>query len=278
MPFWVLRIKSSFFYLILYYVIGYRKNVVLNNLKNSFPEKSNQEIKKISKEFYLHFCDVIFETVKLLTISKSAFKKHCYVDDESIKKFNHFFDNNQTIVGVVSHCGNWEWTAITQQAYFPRMLTGAYHPLSNKNFNDFILHLRTRFGGDMVPMQQLYKRVLELREKKIPTTIGLLADQSAPPESAYWTIFLNQDTGIYNGPEKLAKKFNYPVVFLNMKKIRRSYYALSLTILTEHPNSLAAGGVTELHVKELEKNIQAQPYTWLWSHKRWKHKKPESLI
>ena len=255
-------------------MIGYRKKVVIENLKRSFPEKSEKEIDTITKQFYLHFCDVIFETVKLLTISKKEFKKRCAFDETSIKTFQYFFDKNQTIVGVMGHCGNWEWGAISHQVYFTRMITGVYHPLSNKNFDRFMLDLRSRFGGDIVAMSQLYKRLITLKQQNIDTTIGLIADQTPPPESAYWTTFLNQDTPVFNGTEKLAKKFNYPVVYLNIKKAKRGYYNLSTTVLTENPKDLPDGEISELHTKHLEKNIREQPHIWLWSHRRWKHKKP----
>lgn len=274
LPFWMLYGISNIFFLLVYYVIGYRKDVVRENLKHSFPEKSEAEIKNITRQFYLHFCDVFFETIKLLTISKSTFMKHCIMDQRSIETFNYFFDKNQTIIGVMGHCGNWEWGAIAHQVYFKRMITGVYHPLHNKNMDKFMLDLRSRFGGDIVAMSQLYKRLLILKQQNISTTIGLIADQTPPPESAYWTNFLNQDTPIFNGTEKLAKKFNYPVVFLNIKKIKRGYYTLSATTLTEQAKDLPEGQISELHTQHLEKNIREQPYTWLWTHRRWKHKRP----
>jgi KDO2-lipid IV(A) lauroyltransferase len=277
LPFWLLYGISSFFYLIVYYVVGYRKKVVVENLKRSFPEKTDDEISTITRQFYLHFCDVIFEVVKLLTISKTEFKRRCVIDEDSIKRFQYFFDKNQTIVGVMGHCGNWEWGAIAHQVYFSRMITGVYHPLSNKNFDTLMLNLRGRFGGDIVAMNHLYKRLITLRQQNISTTIGLIADQTPPPESAYWTTFMNQDTPVFNGAEKLAKKFNYPVVFLRVKKVKRGYYRLSTSVLTENPKELPDGEISELHTRELEKNIRDQPYTWLWSHRRWKHKKPANI-
>lgn len=279
LPFWILYGISSFFYLLVFYVIGYRKKVVYENLKNSFPEKSEAELKKIQKQFYVHFCDVFLETLKLLTISKEEFKRRCSLDEESIKEFRYYFKKNQTFVGVMGHCGNWEWGAIAHQVYFDqkeRMITGVYHPLSSKNFDEFMLNLRSRFGGDIVAMSQLYKRLIYLKQNNIPTTIGLIADQTPPPESAYWTTFLNQDTPVFNGTEKLARKFNYPVVYLNISKRKRGYYNLSITTLTETPAELPEGAISELHTKHLEEKIKAQPYIWLWTHRRWKHKKPAS--
>lgn len=274
LPFAVLYFFSTLLYLLAYYVIGYRKEVVFTNLRKSFPEKTEAEITYIAKQFYRHFCDTIFETVKLLTISKTVFKKRCRMDEKAIRDFTYFFEKNQTIVGVMGHCGNWEWGAIAHQVYFTRMITGVYHPLSNKNFDRFMLNLRSRFGGDIVPMQSLYKRLLTLKQQGLSTTIGLIADQTAPPESAYWTTFMNQDTPVFNGTEKLARKFNYPVVYLSVKKIKRGYYALHTNILTENPKDLPEGTISEMHTQQLEKDIREIPFSWLWSHRRWKHKKP----
>ncbi len=257
--------------------MGYRKKVVVQNLKNSFPEKTEEEIQKITKQFYKHFCDVIFETLKLYTISQENLKKRIVFTDEAIKTMNSFFDKGQSIVGVIGHVGNWEWGAISHQIYFKQLITGVYHPLSNKSFDAFMLKLRGRFGGNIVSMTALYKELLTLRQKNIPTTIGLIADQTAPPESAYWLTFLNQDTPVFVGTEKLAKKFNYPVVYLPIKKIKRGYYQMGAIVITENPKDMPDGKITELHTRELEKNIQEQPFSWLWSHRRWKHKKPANI-
>lgn len=278
LPFWIIYSISRFFYFIVYYLIGYRKAVVRENIAKSFPEKTSSERKRIEKEFYLQFCDVIFETIKLLTMSKDSFKRRCQMDENAIKTFQSYFDKNQSIIGVMGHVGNWEWAAIAHQVYFNRMITGVYHPLSNKNFDHFLYQLRSRFGGDLVSMKNLYKRLIYLKQNNLSTTIGLIADQTPPPESAYWTSFLNQDTPIFNGTEKLAKKFNYPIIYMSIKKIKRGYYQLGASVVSNHPNELADGEISEIHSKLLEQNIREQPAFWLWSHRRWKHKKPNHSI
>jgi KDO2-lipid IV(A) lauroyltransferase len=273
----VLQVFGSLLYVLVYYVIGYRKQVVYTNLKNSFPEKSDEEIKKIRKQFYKHFCDVIFEILKLMTISDEEFRRRFAFTPNAIKVIGNFEANKQSIIGVMGHCGNWEWGAIAHQFYFQQLITGVYHPLSNKNFDAFMLKLRGRKGGNIVAMKNLYRELLTLKQKNIPTTVGLIADQTPPPESAYWTTFLHQDTPVFNGPEKLAKKFNYPMIYVPLKKLKRGFYEMDAVIITEKQNELADGVISELHTKALEKNIQEQPYTWLWTHKRWKHKRPANL-
>lgn len=273
LPFWLLQVFGSGLYVLVYYVIGYRRKVVLQNLRNSFPEKSEAEIKTICKQFYKHFCDVIFEILKLMTISPKNYRKHFAFTPHAISVIKGYEDRKQSIIGVMGHCGNWEWGAIAHQFYFKQLITGVYHPLSNKNFDEFMLKLRGRMGGNIVAMKNLYRELLSLKQKGIPTTVGLIADQTPPPESAYWTTFLNQDTPVFNGPEKLAKKFNYPMIYVPVKKLRRGYYEMDCVVITDTPNELPEGRITELHCQALERNIREQPYTWLWTHKRWKHKR-----
>ncbi|MCU0360115.1 MAG: lysophospholipid acyltransferase family protein [Bacteroidia bacterium] len=273
-PFFLLYPLSNLFSFLLYYIIGYRKEVVIHNLKKSFPEKSQKEIKKITKQFYIHFVDVIFETIKLISISEKRFKSHCRFNAEALQTFESFFAKNQSVVGIMGHCGNWEWAAIAHQFYFKQRITGVYQPLSNKSFDEFMFRLRSRKGGHIIPMNQVYKQLLVLKEKNISTTLGLIADQASPPESAYWCKFMNQDSAFFYGPEKIAKKFNFPVLYLGVKKIKRGYYEMRIKVLCENPNLLKEGEITQRYVNELESDLREQPFNWLWSHRRWKHKKP----
>ena len=274
LPFPVLYFLSDGLYLLIFHVVGYRKKVVFENLRKSFPEKNESEINTIASQFYRHLCDTIFETLKVYTISKKSFARRCVFDEQSKKHFDYFIQKNTSIVCVLGHCGNWEWISISHQITFKHLLTVVYHPLSNKNFDTFMLKLRSRFGGDMVPMHGLYKRLLTLKKEGVLNTIGMVGDQTAPPESSYWTTFLNQDTPVFFGSEKLAKKFNYPMMYLSIKKTKRGYYTVSSQIISETPNTHPDGELTEIHTRLLEKDIRETPYSWLWSHRRWKHKKP----
>lgn len=278
LPFWLHHLFSNLLYYLVYYIIGYRKKVVLENLKRSFPKKSEAEIKKIRKQFYKHFCDVIFEILKLMTISKKDFRKHFAFTANGIAIISAFEARKQSIIGIMGHCGNWEWGAIAHQFYFDQLITGVYHPLSNKQFDGFMLKLRGRMGGNIVAMKNLLRELVSLRQQNIPTTVGLIADQTPPPEGAYWTTFLNQDTPVFYGPEKIAKKFNYPVIYVPVKKLKRGYYEMDAVVITENPKEDPEGAITERHTKALEKNITEQPYIWLWTHRRWKHKRPIDVL
>lgn len=274
LPFWVHHAFSNLLFVLVYHVIGYRRKVVTENIRNSFPEKTEAEIRQIRRQFYRHFCDVIFEILKLMTISDEEFRRRFAFTPKALEIIGTFEKNQQSIIGVMGHCGNWEWGAIAHQFYFRQLITGVYHPLSNKNFDTFMLRLRGRKGGNIVAMKNLYRELLRLKKENIPTTVGLIADQTPPPESAYWTTFLNQDTPVFNGPEKLARKFNYPMIYVPVKKIKRGFYEMDAVLITDSPNTLEEGKISELHTRALEKNIREQPYTWLWSHRRWKHKRP----
>jgi KDO2-lipid IV(A) lauroyltransferase len=273
LPLWLLHLKSYGLYFFVFYVFGYRKKVVYENLRNSFPSKSEEEINKIAKDFYLHFCDVIFETIKLLTMSQEAFRKHFQFDESAVKIFSGFESEGRSMVGVMGHCGNWEWGAIAFPTRFKTLITGVYHPLSDKNFDALMLKLRSRFGGNIIPMSRVYKEMLTLKQKNVPTLLGLIADQTPPPEGAYWTKFLNQDTPVFNGTEKIARKFNYPVIYVPLHKVKRGYYTMGAVLITEKPAEMPEGMISELHTRELEKNILEQPHAWLWTHRRWKHRR-----
>lgn len=274
LPFWVLHGISDLIFVILYYLVGYRKNVVMTNLRNSFPEKSEQELQKISRQFYRHLCDVMVETLKLLTISKTAFLRRFQFTPQAVSIFSALEQKDQSFVGALGHCGNWEWGSIGYRCYFNQMISPVYHPLSNKNFDAFMLKLRGRMEINLIAMNNLLRAMISLKQKKVSTFIALIADQTPPPENAYWTTFLNQDTPVFNGPEKIARKFNYPMVYISMYKTKRSHYKMDVTMLSETPNELEEGVLSKLHVSALEKNIREQPHIWLWSHRRWKHKRP----
>lgn len=271
LPMPLLYLKSSAFYIIVYYIIGYRKKVVYDNLKNSFPEKTEDELRNIMKDFYKHFCDIIFETIKNASISKAFLKNHCQFTPQAQAIFNEYSVKQQSIVAVLGHCGNWEWNALAYQVYFKQPLLGVYHPLSNKAIDAFLLKWRGKFGSKIIPLKAFYPFLIN--HKTEAYTIGLIADQSPPPESAYWSNFLNQDTAVFNGPEKIARKFNYPMVYIHVIKEGRGKYQLDVIKITDNPNQFKDGELSEKHLRLLEDNIRQQPFIWLWSHKRWKHKR-----
>lgn len=269
LPFRVLYLISDILYFLLYHIIGYRKKVILTNLKKSFPEKSESEINIISKKFYHHLCDLIIETLKGVSISKDQMLRRCTMDKESQEIMLNFFASKQSCILVLGHLGNWEWGGNTFSLLCKQQLYVLYHPLKNKYFNDFIIKTRTRFGTKLIAMKDTLREMLSNR--KNITATAFIADQAPPPESAHWTNFLNQDTPVFWGTEKIARKLNYPVIFIDIIKAKRGHYLLKADMLCEQPALTSEGELTELHTKRLEQAIQLQPEIWLWSHKRWKH-------
>lgn len=273
-PFGLLYPLSSAFAWLAYHLIRYRRPVVLGNLRRSFPEKTEAERRAIAKAFYVHFCDVMFETFKLLNMSDAELKRRCVYDEQSLADFKTVYAEKKTVIAVMGHCGNWEWLNLAHGCYFTSGVTAVYHPFSNAAFDEFMLKLRKRSGVNMLPMKQVYRYLLMLRKTKGTTSLGLISDQTPPPESAYWTRFLNQDTSFYNGVEKLAKTFNCPVIYVGITKVKRGYYRVHTHILSLEPKNESPNSLSEKHIRALEADIKAQPFNWLWSHRRWKHKRP----
>jgi KDO2-lipid IV(A) lauroyltransferase len=271
LPFPVLYLLSDFVFILIYYVFGYRRKVVTENLRNSFPEKSEKEISELEKRFYRYLCDLLLETFKTLSISKASMLKHCSMNENSKKKIQNYADERKSIILVLGHLGNWEWGGNSFSIECKQQLYVLYHPLENKYFNKLIIKMRTRFGTKLIAMKNTFRDMVA-NKNEINAT-AFIADQTPPPENAYWTKFLNQDTPVYQGTEKIARKLNYPVVFVNVQRISRGKYEMIAETLCENPSSTSDGEITELHTKKLEEEIRKNPETWLWSHRRWKHKR-----
>lgn len=275
LPFPALYLLSDFFFLLLYYVVGYRKKVVYTNLRNSFPDKSEAEIAAIQKRFFRYFCDLFLETFKTLTISRASMLKHCSMDPAAEKLFNDFAAENKSIIIVMGHMGNWEWAGNTFSLKCKHQLYVIYHPLANQHFNSLIIKMRTRFGTKLIAMKDTFREMVQNRSHLSAT--AFIADQTPQPDRAHWMQFLNQDTPVFPGTEKIAQKMNYPIVYVSVRKIKRGYYTLSADILKMPPfNATQEGEITEAHTKRLEADIIKTPETWLWTHRRWKHKRPNN--
>lgn len=274
LPFPILYFISDGVYTLLYYVIGYRKKVVMTNLKNSFPNKTENELKRLQKDFYHYLCDLFLETFKTLTISKKAMIKHLSFTPETLQMLDRYVEEKKSTVVVLGHLGNWEWACNSAAIYCKQKEYVIYHPLSNKQFDGLMYSMRSRFGAKLIAMKDTIREMLGNRSEVSITMF--VSDQTPAPESAYWTNFMNQDTPVFRGIEKIARKLNYPVIYANMKRIKRGYYVLQGETIVEEPVKTKDDEITEMHTRLLERDIMAQPEIWLWSHRRWKHKRPVS--
>lgn len=271
LPFRLLYIIADGLYFLLYYVIGYRREVVNANLKNSFPEKTTDEITRLEKIFYRYYCDLLLETFKTLTISPKKMLQHCKLDPAADNLFKQLAAEHKNIIIVMGHKGNWEWAGNTFSLCCQHQLYVIYHPLTNKYFNSLICKMRQKFGTRLIPMKNTFRDILKNRQELSAT--AFIADQSPNPASAHWMNFLHQDTAVFMGTEKIAQKIKYPIVFVSVKKLTRGYYLLMAEVLQAPPYSGTEGSITETHTRKLESDIMEQPETWLWTHKRWKHKR-----
>ncbi len=272
LPFPLLYGFSDFIYFILYYLMGYRKKIVWENLKNSFPEKTDAEIFVLRKKFYHYLCDLFIESFKTLTIREKTMLKHCAIKKSAGELLDQLYAENRNIILVMGHFGNWEWAGNTFSLTRKHQLYVIYHPLKNKYYNKLIIDMRLRFGTKLIKMQDTMRDMLALREGPRSAT-AFISDQTPHPDRAHWMNFLNQDTPVFTGTEKFSKKLNYPVVYVSVKRLKRGYYEIDCELLFKEPKGIPENEITERHTKRLEEDIRALPFTWLWSHRRWKHKR-----
>lgn len=273
LPFWLLYFISDLLFYPVFYLFKYRRKVVAKNLLNSFPEKSEFELYQIEKKFYRHLLDLILESIKTMTISRKEIQKRFIIKNpELITKYT---EKGQSVIAVSGHYGNWEWGTLGSALKFQSDFIVVYKPLSNKLFEVLLNKMRARFGAIMVPMKLTLRKIIEHKSK--PSIIVLVGDQTPPrEESHYFTKFLNQETAIFLGVEKIALKTNYPVIYFHINKIKRGYYECLLKSLVEIPELTKEYEITNIHTQELENIIRIKPEYWLWSHKRWKFS-PEKL-
>ena len=265
-PFWLLYIFADFFYFIMYKVLKYRLNVVQDNLIKSFPDKSAAELKRIEKLSYKNLSQITVESLKAFTMSKEQiFARHKVINEDDIK---HVYEKCGGVIALPNHYGNWEWGAMScMQLMWPGI--ALYKPLSNKNLDSYVKKNRSRFGTELVSIYDTARCFISNKNKN--KNYVMASDQSpSNAEKSYWINFLGRDTAFLHGLEVYAHKYNYPAVFVDIQRVKRGYYELELTVLSEEPQKLKDGELTELFARKLEEVIRKKPEDWLWSHKRWK--------
>ncbi|MBS1490626.1 MAG: lysophospholipid acyltransferase family protein [Bacteroidetes bacterium] len=272
LPFSLLYRLSDLLYFFLR-LSGYRRKVVYDNLKNSFPEKTEQEIQHLCNEFFKYLCDLILETLKTLRMTARESKERCVF--HTPQWLDTMYGQKQSFIIVMGHYGNWEWAGPSFTLNTPYQLTVIYRPLTNLYFDKMMIRMRTRFGTQITPVNQTLRHMVAHRNSTSAT--AFIADQAASTANSYWTTFLHQDTAVFNGPEKLAVKFNYPVVYINIQRVKRGYYSVTPELLFTNPAETKENEILETFTKRLEKDIIHDPAIWLWSHRRWKHTRPASL-
>lgn len=271
LPFPVLYRLSDLLYLLFYYLVNYRKKVIVANIQNSFPEKTKKEQLEICRKFYKHLCDLIVESLKIFTISEK--QVHQRMTCEHPELVNKFFEENKSIIIAGGHYNNWELMAVAVDKLIKHKAVGIYQPLKNKFFDAKMCNTRSKFGLKMIATKEV-KKFFELEINNLNATIFAIDQSPSNPNTCYWTTFLNQDTAVSFGAEKYAKEYNFPVIFGRIVKVKRGHYSFEFELITENPINCAHGEITEKLTAKLESDIIKDPEYWLWSHRRWKHKKP----
>jgi KDO2-lipid IV(A) lauroyltransferase len=273
LPFRVMYLLSDALYHIVK-MTGYRRDVVIRNLKNAFPEKDDAAITLICNDYYRYLCDLILETLKTLRMSEKETRKRVVFHRK--EWLDKLCEEKKSIMIVMGHYGNWEWAGPSFTLNTNYQLVVIYRPLSNVYFEKMMTRMRTRFGTEITPVDKTLRDIIA--NKNRITATAFIADQTATKKNAYWTTFLNQETAVFTGPDKLARKFNYPVVYMKVSRVKRGYYEVTPELLFSTPGDTNENQISEIFTQRLAQDIVRDPVTWLWSHKRWKHKKPNAVV
>lgn len=274
LPMRVLYWLSSVVRFVLRDVVKYRKKVILSNLRNSFPEKDEREVELIARKYYAHLADLMVEAVKMLTISKKRLlRRYKCTNGELV---GEYFERNQSVILASAHYNNWEYMVASLDMQIAHHGIGVGKRMSNKSFEQAAFKRRTRYGTEVCYADNVRSVMERYAEKGTLCAYMLLSDQS--PNNAkkcYWTTFLSQPTAVIYGAEYFAKKYDLPVLFYRVEKVRRGYYEITFETFCDNPKQAAYGSIVEAVVRKTEEMIRRKPEYWLWSHRRWKLK-PEN--
>lgn len=275
LPLRVHYVISDLLFWLLYAVIGYRRKVVYSNISASFPEKSEEELRKIERGFYHFFCDYMVESVKLMTITPENLKKRMVFKGTEI--VDEIVESGQSCALYLGHLCNWEWVSSLPLWLSPKVHCGQiYHPLENKDFDRLFLRSRQRMGAECIAMADTLRKILEYRKAGQPIIVGYISDQVPFWTSIHhWVNFLNHDTPVLTGTERIVRKVNHAVLFLDIHRVRRGYYEAEIKLITREPQKMGEYEITDTYFKMLEQSIRMAPEFWLWSHNRWKRTREE---
>ena len=256
---------------IMYRVLRYRRAVVCENLRRSFPEAAPDELARLAEQSYRNMCDVAFESVKLMAMSEGEIRERVSVD---LGVAQQLYERRQSAIFVLGHCGNWEWAIPIAVLAFPDVVIHViYHPLRQAGFEWLVHSVRSRFGGTFTPIGRAGRAILGLRRQL--TATFLVADQRASDRDSHITNFLGQRTAFLRGPEELARSLDVPVVYAEMRRVERGRYHVHLEWLCDDSSATTEGEITERFARRLEQQIRKDPADWLWLHRRWRDRRAE---
>ncbi|MCR4602288.1 MAG: lysophospholipid acyltransferase family protein [Prevotella sp.] len=277
LPFWILYGLADCFFVLIFYLVRYRRKVVRKNLAASFPEKGEKELKKTERQFYRWLCDYGVETIKLLTISDKNLLKR--IEFRGVEQLEHCFDQGQDCAAILGHYCNWEWLSATGLAFqrHPDAVMGLiYHPLYSDAFDRLFIDIRSAHGGSCIPKKDILRHLLTLRDKQQHYLFGYISDQAPRWMNIHlWLRFLNQDTPVFSGGERIMRKMKNAVFYVDMERPCRGRYICTFRLISREPWQLDEHAVTMRFFALLEESIRRQPAYYLWTHNRWKRTKEE---
>jgi len=273
LPLSALYVLSDFMSVFVHRIIRYRLKVVRTNLRNSFPEKSDKELRKIENRFYRHLCNYGVELIKLTRISEKELEKRISIDNFDL--FYDQLDKGKNIILLLGHYGNWDWLSTLERKFKPGIrLAAVYRPLKNSSIDELFIKARERFGTVNIPKNNTLRAMIRIKQSKAPHVIALVADQTPSSKNLeYWTTFLNQDTAVLTGMDRIARQLDFAVYYIDCQVIKRGYYKASLSVIETDPASTPLFEICERFIRKMEQTIQRDPAYYLWSHKRWKYKR-----
>lgn len=271
-PLWFLYAISSCLRPFVQHILRYRIHTVQRNIRASFPNATNKELKQITHDFYAFFCDYIVETLKMATISPKEIQKRFVF--EGLDHFEKLFQEHDIVFLYLGHYCNWEWVT-SIGLWLPNQIHPAqlYKPIRNNFLNRYFLEIRSRFRGENIDKNKSLRRILDIKRKKEKTIVGFISDQSPKVRDIHdWVDFLHQPTPVFTGGERIAKKVNAGIAYADIKRTSRGHYKAHIIGISDNPTEIPNWQITETFMQLLEQTILRDPAYWLWSHKRWKHK------
>jgi len=274
LPLWILHSMAWLVYLLLRYVLGYRKLVILDNIEKAFPSWSAKEKRKLLHDSYLHLAKLIAEGIKNLSISEKSLLKKVHIDNPEL--FESLYAKGKHVILLSSHLENWEYFITAQNALLPHRAFGIGKKIKKGQLDQQINARRERFGMKVINAKN-YRAILDEEVKGEPLAILTLGDQSPAPDNSYWMPFFGHETAFAFGAEFMAHAYDMAVVYMVLKQKNDGTYLAQTELLCEDPKTMGYGEITEAYVQRLERDITAEPQAWLWSHRRWKHPFPKDM-
>lgn len=277
LPYRALYVISDIANLVLYHIVRYRCDIVRRNITSAFPEKSLEDCISIERGFYKWFCDYFVETVKLMSVSRQELLSR--IEFRGIDKIEECFDRGQTCAGILGHYGNWELLSATGLVIkkHPEAVIGLiYHPLRSQLFDRLFINMRQSMGGVCVPKKDILRYLVSFRSQNLMNLFGYIADQAPRYRNIHlWLPFLNHDTPVFTGAERIMRKMNNAVFYIDVERPERGKYIYTFKLMTDKPGEMPEFEITKKFFVMLEQTIRREPRFYLWSHNRWKRTREE---